>query len=130
MSSSPRGVAIARTESVEKSRPGHDVEATTPSAAHDQDRRRALDGVLGEREVDLMAATDGNGDLAGLLATANAGHDVAQLPDFIGHRRSPVDPIRTVLPRCARRDSHDRIPSVMRMWVRVRRRDGVRPAWY
>ena len=37
-----------------------------------------------------------------------------------------VDPNRTVLPRCAPCDSHDRIPSVMWMWSRVRRRGGVR----
>jgi hypothetical protein len=39
-----------------------------------------------------MGAADGDGDFAGLFAATNPGHDVAQLPDFIGHRTSPVDP--------------------------------------
>src|SRR4051794_29032455 len=81
-----------RNESLEQTSPGHDVETTSASTAHDQDRHRAFDGLLGKREVDLMSATDGNGDLTGLVATANPGHHVAQLPDLIGHPRSPVDP--------------------------------------
>src|SRR3954452_21280882 len=130
MGSPPGGRKSIETESSEFARPGHDVEAPSASTAHDKNRHRAFDGLLGEREVDLMSATDGNRDLTGLVATANPGHHMTQLPDFIGHRRSPVDPSRTVLPPSAPCVSHERFPRLSGVTVPVRRRSGVRPAWY